>query len=322
MHRRVNRSSLSLFLILAWCVSLIVCIQLLTSAQSHAEEPLQSVSMRQSTECADSASLKLGSSFTQAVLSGGLQRTYRVHLPAGYQAGREYPLVMSFHGHGSNAAEQERRTGFSQLADQQGFIAVYPQGLVGSDHLTGWATGPKQDPQVDDVRFVSDLLGALETSFCVDPQRLYASGFSNGGAMTNLLACDLTNRFAAFAPVSGSYTPVKGGCHPQRPVPILAIHGTGDTVVPYTGNVAKAYPPITMWLDNWAKLDDCQHGPQVFYTRKNVLGEQWTGCQGAGALLHYRIAQGTHEWPSETSQGGLRATQVVWAFFQMHSLRT
>jgi polyhydroxybutyrate depolymerase len=254
------------------------------------------------------------------MLSDGQQRTYRVHLPMGYQVGREYPLVMSFHGHGNNAEVLEQSTGFSQLADQQGFIVVYPQGIVGPDHLTGWATGPAHDPQVDDVLFVSELLTTLETFLCIDQQRLYATGFSNGGAMTNLLACKLSNNFAAFAPVAGAHTPVKGGCSPQRPVPILAIHGTADPIVPYTGDPSQTYPPVTTWLEDWARLNHCQPDPQIFYRHQNVLGEQWVGCQGTGALVHYRIDQGGHEWPRENSQGGINATQVIWDFFQNHPL--
>ncbi len=158
-----------------------------------------------STGCGKPAPMPPGSSFYETVFSGGLTRTYLLHVPSGYRANSSEAVVLSFHGHGSNAIQQERRSGMSLLADQQGFIAVYPQGVVGPDGRTGWATGAPERPQVNDVLFVSDLLNHLQGILCLDPLRIYATGFSNGGGMTNVLACTLAGRLAAFAPVSGSY---------------------------------------------------------------------------------------------------------------------
>jgi len=120
-----------------------------------------------------------GKSVYETVFSGGLTRTYLLHVPPGYQASSSAAVVLDFHGHGSNASQQEHRSGMSLLSDQQGFIAVYPQGLVGPDGRTGWATGAGNSPQVNDVLFVSDLLNHLQGIFCIDPRRIYATGFSN-----------------------------------------------------------------------------------------------------------------------------------------------
>jgi polyhydroxybutyrate depolymerase len=156
-----------------------------------------------SAGCGKPAPTPPGSNVIETVLSGGLTRTYLLHVPSGYQADSSEAVVLNFHGHGSNAIQQERRSGMSLLADQQGFIAVYPQGVVGPDGWTGWATGLRGRPQVNDVLFVSDLLNHLQSVLCIDPLRIYATGFSNGGGMTNVLACTLAGRLAAFAPVSG-----------------------------------------------------------------------------------------------------------------------
>jgi polyhydroxybutyrate depolymerase len=221
----------------------------------------------------------------------------------------------------------------SLLADQQGFIAVYPQGVVGPDGRTGWATGLRGRPKVNDVLFVSDLLNHLQSILCIDPLRIYATGFSNGGGMTNVLACTLAGRLAAFAPVSGSYPPYPGGCHPVRPVPLLEFHGTADPIVPYNGSGSRQLPPILAWLQGWATRDGCTTGPTVFYTQGNVTGLEWTHCQGNATVVNFRIQGEGHTWPSVrfhvsfNMSGGptgttkaLSVSALIWSFFQQHPL--
>ena len=275
-----------------------------------------------------------GRSVYGTVLSGGLVRTYLLHVPSGYQTHTSKALVLNFHGHGSNAMQQERRSGMSLLADQQGFLVVYPQGVVGPDGQTGWDTGVRGRPQVNDILFVSDLLTHLQSALCIDPLRIYATGFSNGGGMTNVLACSLAGRLAAFAPVSGSYPPYPGGCHPVRPVPLLELHGTADRVVPYDGSQSRQLLPILAWLQEWATRDGCTAGPTAFYSQGNVTGLEWTHCQGNATVVHFRIQGEGHTWPSVrfdvsfnvsggtagTTGQALSASALIWSFFQQHPL--
>ena len=268
-----------------------------------------------------------GKSVYETLFSGGLTRTYLLHVPTGYQASSSAAVVLDFHGHGSNASQQEHHSGMSLLSDQQGFIAVYPQGVVGPDGRTGWATGARESPQVNDVLFVSDLLNHLQAIFCIDPRRIYATGFSNGGGMTNVLACTLAGRLAALAPVSGSYPPYPGGCHPVRPVPLLEIHGTADPIVPYNGSARKRSLLILAWLQEWATRDGCTRGPMVFYKQANVTGLEWTDCQGNATVIHYRIQGEGHIWPhvtfnvpGGTAVSSLSASALIWSFFQQHPL--
>jgi polyhydroxybutyrate depolymerase len=234
------------------------------------------------------------------------------------------PLVFSFHGHGSTAIAQEKLSGFSSLADQMGFLAVYPQGVVGRDGKTGWSTGPPKDPTVDDVGYVGALLTHLQATLCVDSARVYATGFSNGGGMTALLACTMDERIAAFVAVAGSYYPLAHGCHPRRSVPLLEIHGTADPVVPYDGSALLRLPPITEWLAQWAERDGCAHGPSVFLRRPAVVEEQWTGCRAGGQVVHYARLGGAHVWAAYLFAPGAAepapATSVIWAFLVVHSL--
>src|SRR5437868_3926461 len=255
-----------------WCIFGALCALLAgsCSASSSASPRLAGTPSPETTMittpirsagCGKPAPTPPGSSVIETVLSGGLTRTYLLHVPSGYQANSSEAVILNFHGHSSNAIRQERRSGMSLLADQQGFIAVYPQGVVGPDGRTGWATGLRGRPQVNDVLFVSDLLNHLQSILCIDPLRIYATGFSNGGGMTNVLTCTLAGRLAAFAPVSGSYPPYPGGCHPVRPVPLLEFHGTADRIVPYNGSAGKQYPPILEWLEGCETRDGSNMGP-------------------------------------------------------------
>ncbi|HLI06479.1 MAG TPA: PHB depolymerase family esterase [Ktedonobacteraceae bacterium] len=296
------------------------------SSVSAQEESRLTTVAEKSTGCGKPSPVAPGTSVTQTLSSGGIDRSYLLHIPTGYKDTVEQPLVLNFHGHGSNASQQQYRTGFSQLANAYDFIVAYPQGAIGPDHRTGWDTGPRRDPHTNDVLFVSNLLTHLEESWCINPERIYATGFSNGGGMTYVLACKMADRFAAVASVSGSYPPVPGGCNPARPVPIMELHGTADRTVPYNGSSAKGYPPITQWLQQWAERDGCDRRPVTFFNEGNVTGERWVGCRDNVTIIHYTIDGMGHMWPRHliirTRNGAVPfdATNLIWSFFQSYRL--
>jgi polyhydroxybutyrate depolymerase len=256
---------------------------------------------------------------------GSATRSYRVHVPTGYHATLPIPVVLAFHGYSGTAAGMEGLTGFSTLADQQGFLAVYPQGLSdGQGGAPFWASIGPVDYGIDDVRYVSNVLDAVERTYCVDVRRIYATGFSNGGGMTAYLACALSERIAAFAPVAGNFYAIPGGCHPGRPISILDYHGTADQVVPYVGIPTREVPDwplpsIPRWLASWAARDGCSANASVFYQSGHLTGIRWTGCQAGAEIIHYREEGAGHVWPP-LRDDGLMAAQVMWQFFQVHPL--
>jgi len=259
-----------------------------------------------------------------ATSEGHHTRTFIVHVPATYDSRHSYAVVLFFHGYGGHVTDMDRSSGFSQLADKQDFLAVYPQGLP--DGKTGtpfWAHVGAIDYGIDEAAFVNTLLDTLQTRFCIDTQRIYATGFSNGGGMTNFLACRLAGRIAAFAPISGNFYALPGGCHPGRPVPILDFHGTKDGVLPYMGipvskNAAWPLPSIPQWLQTWADRDGCTQGPTIFLHQTNVTGEQWNGCRGDATVIHYRIEGGGHTGPPPIN--GHSNAEVIWNFFRVYHL--
>jgi polyhydroxybutyrate depolymerase len=251
-----------------------------------------------------------------------------LHVPVGYRPDHLYPLVLNFHGHGSIAREQEWMTGFSALADHVGFIVVYPQGAVPPGGTFGWASGGPKRPDTNDVLFVSDLLNHLQSQLCVDPDRIYATGFSNGGGFTAVLACRMASRIASFASVAGSYYPVPNGCSPGRPVSILEFHGTADRTVPYGGRPNLGEVSTLDWLESWAALDGCVPAARQFLNARVITGLEWTGCQNNAVVVHYRLNGGIHVWPGgattlkhlPASDRAINATHVIWEFFAAHPL--
>jgi polyhydroxybutyrate depolymerase len=322
----MNKSiSTAIGLILCVLLAYIVSTSVFPGLQGHASAGTFISTSIPSQGCGKPAPVQPGTSEVESINSGGVTRWYVLYLPPDYRASSKYALVLNFHGHGSNAFQQAARSGFTTLAGQQGFIVVYPQGTIGPDGFTGWATGLAARPQVNDALFVSDLLNHLQATLCIDPSRIYATGFSNGGGMTNLLACKLAGRIAAFAPVSGSYPPTPGGCHPQRPVSILEFHGSADHTVPYTGNPRHREPPIALWLQQWASRDNCTRGPTTFYRSQDVIGEEWTDCKGNATVVGYRMLGEGHQWPTvlfHVRTGNTvesdTASDLIWSFFLSH----
>ena len=278
-----------------------------------------------STGCGQAAPIKPGTSEDETIAArpggsrGSATRYYRLHLSARYKVGEPQAVLLVFHGHGGNARDMEALTGFSKLADGQGFIAVYPQGIKDDDGLPMWASvGPAADYGIDDLNFTNNLLDKLQKDLCVNPARIYATGFSNGGGMSNYLACRLAGRIAAVVPIAGNYFDLPdGGCQPGRTVALLEIHGTADNVIAYNGRPDKDYPgwplpAIQTYLAEWATRNDCAKGPQTFLDTSEVKGQQWLDCRNNSAVAHYQIKGGGHAYPDTIA--GRPSSEVIWSF--------
>ncbi|GII55466.1 hydrolase [Planotetraspora thailandica] len=265
-----------------------------------------------------------GVSEERTIVSGGVTRSYVLHLPAGYRPTKKTPLVMAFHGRKGSGQQIEGFSGISALDA----IAVYPQGLIGEGDHTAWQGAPYASG-ADDVLFVSDLLNELQSTLCVDPARIYVTGKSNGGGFAGVLACRLSRRIAAAAPVSGAfYQAGEENCAPRRAVPILDFHGTADSIVDYLGEPEDGLPPVFDWTAAWAKRDGCDDTAQTIVAKDDITAFQWTGCRAHSEVVHYRIEGGGHTWPGELADSGpghvtktISATAVMWDFFKAHPLR-
>jgi polyhydroxybutyrate depolymerase len=178
------------------------------------------------------------------LMHGGMNRSYLVYAPASYTGTTPVPVVFDFHGLSGNSMQQMNLSRWNQLANTEGFLAVYPQG-TGNSWNAGGCCSPAMMNMVDDVGFVKAIVTALSTDACIDTKRVYASGCSNGGAMSYRLACEAADVIAGVAPVD--FDCVVGGqcssCRPARPITEVQFRGTNDTLVPYSG----AMPNFTRW---------------------------------------------------------------------------
>ncbi len=242
---------------------------------------------------------------TLTLTSGGLARDSVLHVPSSYDPGQGAMLVVNYHGFSSNAAEQVLLTGMNATADAKGFIVAYPDGL-GSGWNAGTCCSELQPPGVDDVQFTKDLLALLETEYCVDPKRVFATGFSNGGFMSHMLGCDMADTFAAIAPVSGVLGIPTASCNPSRPIPVLDIHGTADPVVPYDGGPAlKLLPPIQFasvdaTVGFWRATNRCLSPAVVDYENGDATCLRWGDCDGGVDVELCTLLGDGHQWPDSS----------------------
>jgi polyhydroxybutyrate depolymerase len=272
--------------------------------------------------------LKSGDTW-QTLQSGGIERRYRLYIPAKYDPAQRTPLVLSFHGFTSNGDQQALLSGWDAIADDHNFIVVYPQGTGRPSrwYAGRWALVPED--AVDDVAFVRDLLTELERKLCVDTTRIYANGVSNGAGMSNRLACELADQIAAVGGVAGAYASLPDGCQPARPIPVIAFHGTADPLVDYEGNRRLRIPAILSWAKDWAARNGCDLKPAPIPATGDVSGLHYQRCKADADVILYTIDGGGHTWPG--SKIGLRilgktsadidASATMWAFFQAHPLR-
>jgi polyhydroxybutyrate depolymerase len=231
------------------------------------------------------------------VIVDGTTRTAVVHVPSEATGTEPLPVVLSFHGGGELAENRPEVDRFMTLGYQNGFVSVYPQGLVGDagpvSGVTGWDI---EATAVDEPAFVAALLDELGTQVCIDESRVYAAGNSNGGAMALLLACELSDRIAAVASVEGAV--LEPGCTGDpSPVPTIAFHGLDDTIVPYAGSTSSGggFPPVLDVMAARAAINGCTGDPTVETVSPTVERRTWNGCTAPVVL--YTLNNHGHAWP-------------------------
>ena len=258
---------------------------------------------------------------------GGVERIAHVHVPKSYDPTKQTPVVLNFHGLGSNAPEQIALSGMNAKSDATGFIAVHAEGTGGLKQSwnAGACCGTAASGAVDDVGFVGRVIDELESKLCVDAHRIYATGMSNGGFLSHRLACEMSTRIAAVAPVAG----VLGvpTCNPSRPMSLFQFHGTLDGLVPYDGSPALGFPSVLQTLAGWAGRSGCKVTPRETSKKGEVTCVTYDGCKGGAEVNLCTVAGGGHTWPGGLPVPSLGhtttdivATDAMWDFFVKHPL--
>ena len=320
----------------------------------NADGPRRSVSVG----CLRATVLEPGSTTPFSMRVGDLDREYLVHLPPGYDPDSPSPLVLDFHGYTGTARSEETYTGLSPHADRHGYVVVYPQSTgfdAGGQLVTSWndlagnaSPGPEgpicaEDAFVyafppecgeptpcnwatchDDLAFIEAMLDRLQGELCVDLDRVYATGMSNGGMFVHRLGCDMADRFAAIAPVGG--TLARGfNCAPSTPLGLMNIYGSEDDYVSQRGDKSSdgylyegAEAVVAKWASSASQACDAETTPYET-SRDGELGLaciQHDNC-GSGAEVVHCTWDGAHDWPqAEDLPVG---NDIIWEFFSKHS---
>jgi polyhydroxybutyrate depolymerase len=259
----------------------------------------------------------------QMLHSGDLDRAYILHIPPQYDGVTPLPLVLNFHGFGSNARNQAAYSRLPQKADEASFIVVSPDGAGTPPQ---W-NNAQSAAGVDDVAFIGDLLDHLEATLCIDPERVYAAGISNGAAFSSRLACNMPDRIAGIALIAALIYPIV--CDSDTPVPVIAFHGTADACVPYDGGLtacgrgALPVQPVETYAESWARHNGCNLEPARSPVTEHVRATAYSECTGEVAVVLYTVEGGGHTWPGSIDVPRLGpvtdeiyATDLLWEFFE------
>jgi polyhydroxybutyrate depolymerase len=239
---------------------------------------------------------------TRTLTSGGVARTYIVHVPPNYTGHSAVPLVFDFHPLQVAATTWKIATGWPSVADAKGFILVWPQG-VGDSWNAGRCCGQAQQQGVDDVAFLRAMTGELARDACIDPKRIYATGCSNGGGMVYRVACDAADLVAAVAPVDfdcvtgPTNVPSCASCSPARRISVAQFRGTSDTAVPYDGGATSVvpcleFPGARANFADWGARNACSGTPAA--ESKYPLCDTYPTCGGGVETTLCSIPLGTH----------------------------
>lgn len=279
-----------------------------------------------------------------SIYVGNRWRTYMTHLPTGYNPAIKYPLVLCFHG-GQNGAQSSQlgwqavayMSKLSQKADSAGFIVVYPEGTVINNNRTWNAGGccqPATNNNINDVSFVNQLIDTLKYNYPIDSLRVYASGSSNGAMLCFRLACEIPNKIAAIAIISGAqeYFP----CNPSRKMPVINFHSKVDIAVPYNGGVGQGpsgtnFTSQDSTMNLWTSINNCTTRDTVVNgTGANDIDTNYTyirihNCSCNAEFHHYATSDGGHSWPSGNPNNNpvsfqVNATDLLWDFFQNYTI--
>jgi polyhydroxybutyrate depolymerase len=318
-----------------------------TSTTTAATDPA-SVPAAPSAGC-DTSTVGAGETKQTATFEGQ-ERWWLRRVPPAHDGRTPVPLVLDLHGYSEGATIHASLSEVGPFGDEKGFVTLTPHG-EGAVARWDTALGSK------DLEFLGEVLDTTEQDLCIDTNRVYSTGLSNGAFMTSAIACEYSDRFAAVAPVAG--VRAIEGCDATRPVPVVAFHGTDDGFVTYDGgfgekaldlpapdgsgrtvrdtvseeqidDAADPESAVPAIMQRWAKRNGCATGDEEAEVAADVTRITYD-CPAGAATVLYRITGGGHSWPGSAPSLGLvgilgkttmniSANELMWEFFQDHPL--
>lgn len=293
------------------------------------------------------SSVKAQLNISDSLEHQSLQRKYIVHLPPDYSPDIQYPLVMVLHGGSGNYQSVQGFTQMNPVSNQNNFLAVYPQGIGVAPPGYSWADGRNTSADqagIDDVGFISKLVDTLTVEYTIDTTRIYVCGFSNGGFMTQRLACEVPELFAALGGLGCSMDiALIQNCSPGQAVPMAYFAGTSDPEVPYAGgamNNPEVTPivPVDTAVQFWVDNNYCQTAEPLVNIPNTVESDnstvefyKYSDCDCNAEVHFYKILNGGHTWPGVpipqfpqlgNTNEDIHASFELWDFFDQHALCT
>jgi polyhydroxybutyrate depolymerase len=264
----------------------------------------------------------------RTLMHNGIERSFIQFTPSNYDSDSTYSLVLVLHGFLQDAESIMNYSKFNELAEGENFIVVYPNGI---NNAWNTQSGFPGGSTADDIGFISTLIDLLLSELNIDARRVFSCGFSAGGFMSYLLACELQDKLAAIASVAGTYSQnAFDNCEPVRPFPVLHIHGTEDIIVPPDGGFSNI--SVDQTLSFWVGKNGCMTNstttefPDEASDGTRVEREDFPGCNGMAEVQYFRIINGGHTWPGASVNSGfgvtsqnLDASKSIWEFFSRHT---
>lgn len=243
----------------------------------------------------------------------GTKRDYIIYIPQSYTGKEKYPLLFAFHGLGGNMESSYNNSKFHLLAEKENFIVVHPNGIS-----SNWNAVTINNNI--DVTFTKALIEKLENTYTIDSNRIYSVGMSNGGYFSFLLACELSDKIAAVASVTGlMFNKVLTECEPTRPLSIMQIHGTEDELVDYSG-VSNV---ITKWIshNNTDTTPIESDIPNIDVNDGSTVKRfVYSNGNNGTEVQHLKITGGKHKWPGYEGNMDINASEEVWNFVKRYDL--
>lgn len=280
---------------------------------------------------------------TIALTDQGLSRPFLLYVPRGHRPRKPLPLLLDLHPSASSGSTQLQVGDIEPAADRHGYVVVAPNGAVpwqGGGYawnvpgvpLVGDTPVPAGTPS--DEAYLLRVIRAAKRAVCIDPDRVYATGYSGGARMASALACDQADEITAIAPVAGLragvpvestdgvWSPDRSTCRPSRPVSVLAFHGTTDEVNPYAGDDDPRWGyGVEPALAAWGRYDRCRRGPSTRTVTETESLIAYRSCRGRATVGLYRATGTGHTWPGNDQPElgptdlSISATEVMLRFF-------
>ena len=274
----------------------------------------------------------VSSQTTGSFLHNGITRSYTIFVPSTWSPDKNFPMLLALHGLTQTGNSMMGFSNFNAYAEEFGFIVVYPNGISNS-----WNVGFPGGSTADDVGFLIALIDTVNAAYATDLNRIYSTGFSNGGFMSYRLACEAGDRIAAIASVAGTMTSASlSACQPSRNMPVMHIHGTNDFVVFYNGGFGNT--SVNEVLTFWNTANECpsiptiENLPDLVPEGSTVQKQTWTPCTDSTEVTFYKINGGGHTWPGSVGTTGsgntnrdIIASEEIWKFvsrFQLPQVHT